>query len=69
MNLERSLAIDIKKRQVSVIRIEAMMRRREGERFASRERGEMYNTEIVKISSEKHIVEIGWEGVIVHRKP
>lgn len=62
LNLERLLVRGIKRRQVSAVRIEAMMRRREEERFASRERGEMHKTEIVKISSDKHTVEIGWEG-------
>ena len=55
LNLETLLVRNSKRRQVSTIRIEAMMRRREKDQFASRERGEMYKTEIVKISTEKSI--------------
>jgi len=66
LNLERLLVRNIKRRQVSVIKIETMVRRREEEQMASRE---MYETKTVECSSDKHTVEIGWEGVIVHRKP
>ena len=62
LKLEKLLVRNIKRRRVSAMKIEAIMRRREEEKSASRERGEMYETKIVERSSDKHTVEIGWEA-------